>query len=96
MHNLTILNPCSISGNCIAETNLNRKLSIKILFQISQNGNFNDFRGSVELGIAKFYFDGRRIRLDENGNVHISNITSQKEASLLIEKIKHLIKEAFI
>lgn len=95
--NLIVLQPCPIGGKCVAEANFNKKLSIEALYAISQKEEkIRDFRGSIEFSIAKFYLGEKRIRLDGNGNVHISNISDEQEAKIWINRVESIVQKAFI
>lgn len=96
MKDLIILQPCPIGGKYTAEINFGRKLSINVLCSILQNIEIEDLRYSLELGIAKFYFNEKRIRLDKNGNVHISDINDEREAKIWISQVRNIIQKAFV
>jgi len=95
MKSMIILSPCAITSKYIAEVNFKKKLSMDILYSILKNLKIKDLRYSQELGIAKFEFKGKRIRLDKNGKISVSRISNEQDAKFFIKELKYIIKKAF-
>lgn len=89
-----ILQPCIISGNHVVEFNLARRINIGSLPYILKDQRISDLKYCEELGIAKFYLEDKRVRLDKTGLINIGNIKDLEEAEVYIKIIEETIQKA--
>ncbi len=79
----------------IAECHLGKKLDMEKLCEVLARADIAELKCSVRLGVARFLLDGRSVMIYHSGRVDIRRISNTGEATVVLEEIIALVKDAF-
>ncbi|HJH31946.1 MAG TPA: hypothetical protein C5S50_07185 [Methanosarcinaceae archaeon] len=99
-HTICLARPCvDEPGKYIAESQYPNDFSMDALCTILQNklqeARISELRCSEKLGVARFELDGKTILLYRIGRIDIRRAADIADASLIIEKVQRIVKDAF-
>jgi len=78
----------------IAECHFGKRVLIEKLCELLRSLGVKGLRCSVKLGVARFELEDRSVMIYSSGRVDIRKIKNTDEASVVMEEITDLVKEA--
>jgi len=78
----------------IAECHFGKQVFIEKLCELLRSYGAKGLKCSVKLGVARFELEDRSVMIYSSGRVDIRKIKNTDEASVVMEEITDLVKEA--